>query len=159
MAQGLENCPDGYKDISPVWIPRCVQVGCSKKDHKARCAAKPEAAMPTSVVENPTPADIEPQDAKPTAVVEKSAPTDTKPQDAKPAAAEKSPAPAAVEEQQTCDCPKPFETFVSQLENCPAGYKDISPIWIPHCVQTGCSAEEHKAKCDAKPKVAKNASN
>lgn len=149
----LENCPDGYEDISPVWIPHCVQVGCSEEDHEAQCAAKPEVDTPTAVVEQPAPTDTKPLDVKPADVLEETAPADTKPQDA-PAA--EVPAPAVGETLQICDCSKPFETFVSELDNCPAGYRDISPVWIPHCVQIGCSAEEHKAKCDAKPETAKN---
>ncbi|KAG8405729.1 hypothetical protein J3458_021668 [Metarhizium acridum] len=115
----VERCPNGYKDISPVWIPHCVQIGCSAEDHKAKCDAKP-------------------QDAKPSTAAEKPENTTTAP-----------------DEQKTCDCSKAFEVSVSEVERCPDGYKDISPVWIPHCVQIGCSAEDHKAKCDAKPQDAK----
>ncbi|KID81053.1 hypothetical protein MGU_11552 [Metarhizium guizhouense ARSEF 977] len=115
----LDKCPEGYKNISPVFIPHCVQIGCSAEDHKAKCDAKP-------------------QDAKPSTAAEKRANTIQ-----------------AQDGQNTCDCSKPFEVFPGELDKCPEGYKNISPVFIPHCVQIGCSAEDHKAKCDAKPQDAK----
>ncbi|KAM3432734.1 hypothetical protein MY4824_006369 [Beauveria thailandica] len=74
-----------------------------------------------------------PQDTTPTAVVEK--PTNK---------------PTALGEQNACDCSKPFRISVDETESCPAGYKDISGTHIPECVQVNCSADDHKAQCDAK---------
>ncbi|KAK8144498.1 hypothetical protein G3M48_005726 [Beauveria asiatica] len=43
-----------------------------------------------------------------------------------------------------------FGISVRELESCPAGYKNISETFVPKCVQVNCSAEDHKAQCDAK---------
>ncbi|KAM3435482.1 hypothetical protein NHJ13734_005518 [Beauveria thailandica] len=74
-----------------------------------------------------------PQDTTPTTVVEK--PTNK---------------PTALGEQNACDCSKPFSISVDEVDSCPAGYKNISDTFIPDCVQVNCSAEDHKAQCDAK---------
>ncbi|KAM3455072.1 hypothetical protein MY3296_002642 [Beauveria thailandica] len=49
--------------------------------------------------------------------------------------------------QNACDCSKPFEIFVDEVESCPAGYKNISDTWVPECVQVNCSADDYKAQC------------
>ncbi|KAM0667653.1 hypothetical protein ACQRIU_003518 [Beauveria bassiana] len=76
---------------------------------------------------------------------------DAKLQDAKPAAVAESPTPIAANEKKTCDCYKPFQVPAFDGGSCRAGYEDIAFISIPECVQIGCSAQDYKAQCDAKP--------
>ncbi|KAF1736407.1 hypothetical protein CRV24_002014 [Beauveria bassiana] len=81
-----------------------------------------------------------------------------KPQDAKPTAVAESPTPTAANEKKTCDCYKPFQVPAFDGDSCRAGYKNIAFIWVPECVQIGCSAQDYKAQCDAKPQVADESS-
>ncbi|KAM0671058.1 hypothetical protein ACQRIT_001320 [Beauveria bassiana] len=50
--------------------------------------------------------------------------------------------------QKSCDCSQDFRVFVLDVQECPAGYEDVSGTRVPRCVQIDCSAKDYEAQCD-----------